>query len=250
MTQAQQPIQRAATNATRVRSGRHCTQDPLKRVTQDAAAQPSTATPPPLPHSFMMEYDIHTVLDALTLLATCVIIYCMTCTEVRVTYQKDQDKVQFYYVVRAATHARVPLALVCAAGSACRENLWPGEAASMPQRRQMQGPPDVALKCLWASLRPCPVPHIAEPCVTAPAGGALLPPSAAGAPNHHSLVCLQGECPALPSACCTTMSCATTQPGTRGPSAQHADCSRLGARQSSGIPCWAPMCCCFQPTAY
>ena len=50
--------------------------------------------------SFMMEYDIHTILDALTLLATGVIVYCMTSTEVALTYQKEQDKVQFYYVVR------------------------------------------------------------------------------------------------------------------------------------------------------
>ncbi|KAF5832248.1 KDEL receptor B [Dunaliella salina] len=49
--------------------------------------------------SFMMEYDIHTVLDALTLLATCIIVYCMTSTEVALTYQKEQDKVKSYYVV-------------------------------------------------------------------------------------------------------------------------------------------------------
>lgn len=51
-------------------------------------------------HSFMMEYDIHTVLDFLTLAATGIIVYCMTQTDIALTYQKEQDKVQFYYVVR------------------------------------------------------------------------------------------------------------------------------------------------------
>ncbi|KAK9822381.1 hypothetical protein WJX81_006024 [Elliptochloris bilobata] len=47
--------------------------------------------------SFMMEYDIHTVLDLLTLVATLWVIY-----ELRFpladTYQKDQDTIQAYYV--------------------------------------------------------------------------------------------------------------------------------------------------------
>ena len=47
----------------------------------------------------MMEYDIHTVLDLLTLVATLWVIY-----ELRFpladTYQKDQDTIQSYYVVR------------------------------------------------------------------------------------------------------------------------------------------------------
>lgn len=52
------------------------------------------------PHrSFMMEYDIHTVLDALTLLATSAVIFCMFKSDMRVTYQKDQDAVKFYFVV-------------------------------------------------------------------------------------------------------------------------------------------------------
>ena len=46
-----------------------------------------------------MEYDIHTVLDLLTLVATLWVIY-----ELRFpladTYQKDQDTIQSYYVVR------------------------------------------------------------------------------------------------------------------------------------------------------
>mmetsp|Transcript_6274 Transcript_6274/g.13783 ORF Transcript_6274/g.13783 Transcript_6274/m.13783 type:complete len:280 (-) Transcript_6274:393-1232(-) len=49
--------------------------------------------------SFMMEYDIHTVLDGMTLLATGGIIYCMTLTEIKQTYQKDQDNIKFYLVV-------------------------------------------------------------------------------------------------------------------------------------------------------
>lgn len=51
--------------------------------------------------SFMMEYDIHTVLDGLTLLATGGVIFCMLLQpDIRQTYQKDQDKLHFYIVVR------------------------------------------------------------------------------------------------------------------------------------------------------
>lgn len=46
-----------------------------------------------------MEYDLHTLLDALTLVATVAIIYCMTCTNMKVTYQKEQDTVKSYFVV-------------------------------------------------------------------------------------------------------------------------------------------------------
>ena len=50
--------------------------------------------------SFLMEYDIHTVLDFLTLAATLWVIY-----ELRVplkdTYQSEQDSVQTYFVVQA-----------------------------------------------------------------------------------------------------------------------------------------------------
>lgn len=53
-------------------------------------------------HSFAMEYDIHTVLDALTLLATGGVIFCMLVQpQIKQTYQKEQDRVQFYYVVSA-----------------------------------------------------------------------------------------------------------------------------------------------------
>ncbi|MEW5306124.1 MAG: hypothetical protein WDW38_003279 [Sanguina aurantia] len=48
--------------------------------------------------SFMMEYDLHTLLDALTLVATVAIIYCMTCTNMKVTYQREQDTVKSYFV--------------------------------------------------------------------------------------------------------------------------------------------------------
>ena len=48
----------------------------------------------------MMEYDIHTVLDGLTLIATVGVIFCMTLQpDVKITYQKDQDKLKFYFVV-------------------------------------------------------------------------------------------------------------------------------------------------------
>ncbi|KAG2482328.1 hypothetical protein HYH03_018737 [Edaphochlamys debaryana] len=49
--------------------------------------------------SFMMEYDIHTVLDGLTLIATLAVVYCMTATDMRLTYQKEQDMIKFYYVL-------------------------------------------------------------------------------------------------------------------------------------------------------
>ena len=59
-------------------------------------------------NSFMMEYDIHTVLDLLTLVATLWVIY-----ELRFpladTYQKDQDTIQAYYVVRCLLE--IPAAL-------------------------------------------------------------------------------------------------------------------------------------------
>ena len=48
----------------------------------------------------MMEYDIHTVLDLLTLIATAGVMYCMVFTQMKQTYQKDQDTIKFIYVVR------------------------------------------------------------------------------------------------------------------------------------------------------
>ncbi len=51
-------------------------------------------------YSFLMEYDVHTFLDALALIATVSVILCMTVhRQIKVTYQKAQDKVKFYYVV-------------------------------------------------------------------------------------------------------------------------------------------------------
>ena len=49
--------------------------------------------------SFMMEYDVHTVLDMLTLVATAAVIYQLRVKLVD-TYQDDQDSVKTYYVVR------------------------------------------------------------------------------------------------------------------------------------------------------
>lgn len=49
----------------------------------------------------MMEYDIHTVLDGLTLAATVGVIYCMMFSDMKVTYQKEQDIIKAVYVVRA-----------------------------------------------------------------------------------------------------------------------------------------------------
>lgn len=50
------------------------------------------------PCSFMMEYDIHTVLDFLTLGATAWVIYTLR-MPLKDTYQAEQDSVQTYYVV-------------------------------------------------------------------------------------------------------------------------------------------------------
>ncbi|KAL6758653.1 KDEL receptor B [Haematococcus lacustris] len=48
--------------------------------------------------SFMMEYDIHTVLDGMTLVATVVIVFCMGFTSMRQTYQAEQDRVKAWMV--------------------------------------------------------------------------------------------------------------------------------------------------------
>ncbi len=45
-----------------------------------------------------MEYDIHTVLDFLTLAATVWVIYELV-LPLKDTYQAEQDSVQWYYVV-------------------------------------------------------------------------------------------------------------------------------------------------------
>lgn len=47
----------------------------------------------------MMEYDVHTVLDLLTLLATCLVIY-MLWFPLRDSYQASEDSMQSYFVVR------------------------------------------------------------------------------------------------------------------------------------------------------
>ena len=56
-------------------------------------------TRPVLWCSFMMEYDIHTVLDLLTLIATVWVIYTLR-IPLKDTYQEEQDSVQTYFVVR------------------------------------------------------------------------------------------------------------------------------------------------------
>ena len=48
--------------------------------------------------SFMMEYDVHTVLDFLTLLATGLVIY-MLWFPLRESYQASEDSMQSYFVV-------------------------------------------------------------------------------------------------------------------------------------------------------
>lgn len=56
-----------------------------------------------------MEYDIHTVLDLLTLAATIWVVYTMRFTPLKNTYQKDQDTIKVYYVVRAPASLAVGL---------------------------------------------------------------------------------------------------------------------------------------------
>ena len=51
----------------------------------------------------MMEYDIHTLLDALTLVATVGVIYALVATPIKNTYQSDLDSVRWYYVVSTGT---------------------------------------------------------------------------------------------------------------------------------------------------
>eukprot|EP00798_Chlamydomonas_sp_ICE-L_P027702 gene27702-7344_t len=50
--------------------------------------------------SFLMEYDLHTVLDALTLAGTGTILFGFTfLRDVRITYQREADSVKFFYVL-------------------------------------------------------------------------------------------------------------------------------------------------------
>lgn len=53
--------------------------------------------------SFMMEYDVHTVLDMLTLLATAWVVYTLR-FKLQDTYQDDQDSIKTYYVVGLSLH--------------------------------------------------------------------------------------------------------------------------------------------------
>jgi hypothetical protein len=56
--------------------------------------------------SFVMEYDIHTILDTATLVATLFVIY-MIRFKLRSTYMVDKDNFALYYVVRILTHILV-----------------------------------------------------------------------------------------------------------------------------------------------
>jgi len=57
-----------------------------------------------------MEYDVHTVLDLLTLAATAWVIYTLRVT-LKDSYQNEQDTIQTYYVVRSG--ARCVLTNAC-----------------------------------------------------------------------------------------------------------------------------------------
>ena len=64
-----------------------------------AVAVTGVLKPPLVCRSFMMEYDVHTVLDLLTLAATAWVIYTLRVT-LKDSYQNEQDTIQTYYVVR------------------------------------------------------------------------------------------------------------------------------------------------------
>ncbi len=54
----------------------------------------------------MMEYDIHTILDMLTLTATGWVLFTMlTNGQVKQTYQADMDKIKWYFVVSTIREA-------------------------------------------------------------------------------------------------------------------------------------------------
>ena len=70
--------------------------------------------------SFMMEYDVHTVLDLLTLVATAWVIYTLRVT-LKDSYQNEQDTIQTYYVVRVpARTTSVRFAMSVQAGVAAK----------------------------------------------------------------------------------------------------------------------------------
>ena len=93
-------------------------------------------TLPPLPCSFMMEYDIHTLLDFLTLLATVWVIYMLR-FPLRSSYQDKEDSLKFYFVVSLVE------GLLCCTGGAMQ-------------------PPACALRCSSAALLSCrSLPHTA-----------------------------------------------------------------------------------------
>ena len=67
----------------------------------------------------MMEYDVHTVLDLLTLVATAWVIYTLRVT-LRDSYQNEQDTIQTYYVVRRPCLVHAHNIAACARPSDCR----------------------------------------------------------------------------------------------------------------------------------
>ncbi len=59
--------------------------------------------------SFMMEYDIHTVLDLLTLIATAWVIYMLR-GPLKDSYQAELDNLNHLFVVRGLGVALLPIA--------------------------------------------------------------------------------------------------------------------------------------------
>ena len=60
----------------------------------------------------MMEYDVHTLLDLLTLVATAWVIYMLR-FKLSDSYQHEQDTIQTYYVVRSCCAARYSSCRLC-----------------------------------------------------------------------------------------------------------------------------------------
>ncbi len=69
--------------------------------------------------SFMMEYDIHTILDFLTLIATCWVIYTLF-FQLSDSYQAEEDSIKTWYVV--SMHSFLPPVLRKEGSTCCQQS--------------------------------------------------------------------------------------------------------------------------------
>lgn len=91
----------------------------------------------------MMEYDIHTFLDLLTLLATLLVIY-MLWFPLKDSYQAAEDNIQSYYVVRLLHDANAMGYLQVSTISPLQH----GRPHKLTFRIQMQAVPCLILACI------------------------------------------------------------------------------------------------------